>query len=92
MTDPDRDNYVAWLKQRAGLVIFDSSRKFLDHLGLGESSSDDYGQFMDALVDPLMAAGVATLILDNTGHGASRRARGTSSKKLSQYLGWEALT
>jgi hypothetical protein len=61
-------------------VIFYSSRKFLDHLALGESSSDDYGQFMDALVDPLMAAGVATLILDNTGHEETGRARGTSSK------------
>jgi AAA domain/IclR helix-turn-helix domain len=80
MTDAEREDYVAWLKARAGLVIFDSSRKFLDHLALGESSSDDYGQFMDALVDPLMAAGVATLILDNTGHEETGRARGTSSK------------
>lgn len=80
MTDPDRDAYVAWLKARAGLVIFDSSRKFLDHLGLQESSSDDYGRFMDSLVDPLFAAGIATLILDNTGHEETGRARGTSSK------------
>ena len=80
MTDPDREDYAAWLKQRADLVIFDSSRKFLDHLGLGESSSDDYGAFMDALVDPLFTAGVATLLLDNTGHEERERARGTSSK------------
>jgi hypothetical protein len=61
------------------LVVFDSSRGFLTLLGLKEDGADDYAEFMSALVDPLHRAGVATLVLDNTGHDG-RRARGSSSK------------
>jgi hypothetical protein len=61
------------------LVIFDSSRMFLTSLGLGEDHSDDYAEFMAGLIDPLAAAGVATMILDNEGHQRAG-ARGTSAK------------
>jgi hypothetical protein len=61
------------------VAILDSSRKFLTSVNLKEDSSDDYSLFTDALIDPLHAAGVATIILDNTPH-ESERARGTSSK------------
>jgi len=66
--------------QYADLVVFDSQRMFLSELGLKEDVSDDYAQFMDALIDPLFRAGVATLVLDNTGHSDKKRSRGTSSK------------
>jgi hypothetical protein len=64
----------------ADLVIFDSTRAHLTPLGLKEDASDDYAAFMDALVDPLMRAGVATIALDNRGH-AEDRARGTTAKE-----------
>lgn len=62
------------------LVIFDSSRMFLSDLGLDEDQSNDYAQFMAALIDPLFAEGIATLILDNTGHSNPKRPRGSSAK------------
>lgn len=64
----------------ADLVIFDSSRTFLTSVGLDEDSSDDYSAFVEALIDPLMRSGATTLILDNTGHSETTRARGTSAK------------
>lgn len=62
------------------LVVFDSQRMFLSDLGLKEDASDDYAQFMAALIDPLFLIDVATLVLDNTGHSDKKRGRGTSSK------------
>jgi len=62
------------------LVIFDSSRKFLTSVGLKEDVSDDYSRFTEGLIDPLCRADIATLILDNTGHEDSERARGSSAK------------
>jgi hypothetical protein len=76
----DDGNELVKLCLNADLVIFDSQRMYLSDLGLEENSSDDYAEFMAALVDPLFAAGIATLILDNTGHGDSKRGRGASSK------------
>jgi AAA domain len=64
----------------ADLVIFDSQRMFLSDLKLDENSSDDYAAFMAAAVDPLFRAGIATVILDNTGHSEPRRGRGSSGK------------
>ena len=64
----------------ADLVVWDSARRFLTAVGLTEDSSDDFATFAEALIDPLMRAGIATAILDNTGHGAKDRARGSSSK------------
>lgn len=63
------------------LVIFDSSRTFLTNVRLNEDSADDYSAFTDALIDPLTRAGIATVILDNTGHGEKDRARGSSAKQ-----------
>src|SRR5665213_88957 len=53
---------------------------FLTDVGLSEDSADDYARFMARIIDPLFNAGVATMILDNTGHGDRTRARSTSSK------------
>lgn len=64
----------------ADLVLFDAQRMFLSDLGLDEDSSDDYARFVTELIEPLWRAGIATMILDNTGHGDVTRARGTSSK------------
>jgi hypothetical protein len=62
------------------LAIFDSSRLALSGVGLAEDKADDYGKFVNALILPLIKAGAATIMLDNTGHGEQDRARGTSSK------------
>lgn len=35
---------------------------------------------MSALIDPLFLAGVATLVLDNSGHQEPKRGRGASAK------------
>lgn len=63
----------------ADLVVFDSSRLILSGAGLVEDSNDDYAQFVNGLLIPLSRAGIATLVLDNTGH-EGERARGASSK------------
>ena len=65
----------------ADLVIFDSSRSHTAPLGLTEDASDDWSAFTTALVDPLMRAGIATIVLDNMGHEAKSRPRGTSAKE-----------
>lgn len=64
----------------ADLVVFDAQRMFLTDLGLTEDSSDDYARFIDEAINPLFAAGLATLIFDNTGHGEQGRSRGSSAK------------
>jgi len=62
------------------LVILDSTRTFLSSLALDEDRSDDFAKFATAIIEPLFRAGIATVQLDNSGHGDSGRARGTSSK------------
>lgn len=70
----------AVMAEGASVVVFDSQRMFLADLGLKEDASDDYASFMQVAVEPLFQAGVATVILDNTGHGDKSRSRGTSAK------------
>lgn len=80
---------LAWGKNAAypeafagvDLVIFDSSRAFLTSVGLEENLSDDYSKFVEGLLSPLVQYEIATLVLDNTGHDAKERPRGTSSKE-----------
>lgn len=62
------------------VVVFDAQRMFLTDLKLGESGADDYAEFMRAVIDPLFRRGVATVILDNTGHKDTSRSRGASAK------------
>lgn len=71
-----------WAEALGGvdLVIFDSSRLILSAAGLAEDSNDDYSVFVHALLIPLARAGIATLVLDNTGHDDQGRARGASAK------------
>lgn len=64
----------------ADLVIFDSSRLVLSPAALNEDKSDDYATFVSALLMPLSKAGIATMVLDNTGHGNKETARGTTAK------------
>lgn len=63
------------------LVIFDSSRFMLTTAGLKENESDDYAKFVNGLLIPLARTGVTTLVLDNTGHEETQRARGTKAKE-----------
>jgi hypothetical protein len=62
------------------VVVFDSSRLVLSSVGLSEDSNDDYARFVERMVVPLTRAGTTSLILDNTGHEESGRARGASAK------------
>jgi hypothetical protein len=64
----------------ADLIVIDSSRMALSSVGLAEDSADDYARFVDALLLPPAHAGITTLLLDNTGHEATDRPRGSSSK------------
>ncbi len=75
----DAEALVAGLAD-VDLVVLDAQRMFLTDLGFGESEADDYAAFMADLIDPLFRAGIATLILDNTGHKEKTRARGASAK------------
>ena len=52
----------------------------LSQVGLDENSANDYAEFIDAILLPLAKAGIATVVLDNTGHGESR-ARGSKAKE-----------
>ncbi len=74
---------VAYAQAFAGAtaVVLDSTRKFLTSVALKEDDSDDYARFTELLIDPLARAGIATVLLDNTGHGAKDRSRGTSAKE-----------
>ena len=77
----DADDLVGWaMAKRLDLVVFDSQRMFLTDLRLSESNPDDYSKFMDIAIDPLFRAGIATLILDNTGFGDQTRSRSSSAK------------
>jgi hypothetical protein len=89
----DRDNgdLVTELSD-SDIVVFDSSRRFLTDLGLEENASDDYTKFMATAVDPLFEAGVATIILDNTGHQEVTRARGTTAKEDLNEIAFELET
>lgn len=71
---------LAALCADADVVVFDSQRMFLTDLGLGEDGSDDYSKFAAAAVEPLFFAGIATVILDNTGHTETKRGRGSAAK------------
>jgi hypothetical protein len=66
---------------RVDCVVFDSQRMILTDMGLRENESDDYSEFMEKLIDPLFRCGIATVVLDNTGHDEQDRSRGTSSKQ-----------
>lgn len=65
---------------QADLVIIDSTRAILSSLSLAEDSSDDFAKFSVRVIEPLFRAGIATVLLDNTGHSDSTRARGSASK------------
>lgn len=62
------------------VVVFDSQRRFLTDLDLDENESDDCSKFVRTFIDPLKIMGIATLLLDNTGHENSKRSRGSSAK------------
>lgn len=89
----DRLAYYAWTELKltdsaelgnafggVDLVVLDSTRTLLSALALDENSSDDFAKFSIAIIEPLFRAGIASVQLDNTGHGDSSRARGSSTK------------
>ena len=77
---PTDEAALVELCRDADLVVLDSQRMFITDLGFEENSNDDYAAFMGALIDPLFRAGIATLILDNSGHNEPKRGRGASTK------------
>lgn len=82
LTAADGPELVAWAQAgKADLVVFDSQRMFLTDQDLNEDDADDYSKFMGSTIDPLFEAGIATLILDNTGHTNEGRSRGSSAKR-----------
>jgi hypothetical protein len=74
--DPDYPDAFAG----TDVVTFDSTRSHTAPLGLAEDASDDWAAFTASLIDPLMRAGITTVILDNAGHVDKDRPRGSSSK------------
>lgn len=77
----DGPQFARWARKlRTDLVVFDSSRMFLTDMDLAEDSADDYAVFSAAAIEPLFRAGIATLMLDNSGHELANRARGSSAK------------
>lgn len=79
LRDTDGNDLAAMCAQ-ADIVVFDSQRMFLTDLDLDEDSSNDYATFVGIAIDPLFRAGIATCILDNTGHVETKRTRGSSAK------------
>jgi hypothetical protein len=63
------------------VVFLDSSRLLLDAVGLREDSNDDFAKFAGRFLMPLSKAGIATVLLDNTGHSEAERARGAKAKE-----------
>lgn len=84
---PGDESDLRALFEAASLVVYDSSRTFMASQNLKEDSSDDYADFMAATIEPLKEAGIATLILDNSGWHNDGRPRGSSSKEdLNEHL------
>ncbi|MEO8092060.1 MAG: AAA family ATPase [bacterium] len=79
--DWDPDQFGEAIADRGfTLVIYDSLREAISQLG-GDSNSDaDISCFIDLCVTPLVRRGIAVLILDNTGHEAKNRPKGSGSK------------
>ena len=71
-----------WAEAAAGyaLAIFDPTARMLSQLDYDENAPGDFTAFVEAVIDPLAERGVAVLLLDNVGHDAQGRPRGTSSK------------
>ncbi len=77
---PEDGPELTELAAGADIVCFDSQRMFLTDFNLKEGDADDYSEFMSYAIEPLFKAGIATVILDNTGHTDKSRSRGTSAK------------
>jgi hypothetical protein len=63
-----------------GLVIYDSLREAISQLGGDPNLDADISRFVDIAVTPLVRRGATVLILDNTGHEAKHRPKGSGSK------------
>jgi hypothetical protein len=77
---PRSRNEWAALFTGLDLVVIDSISRALGHLGMDENSAADFTRFMVGHIDPIAEQGAAVLLLDNTGHDAPNRARGSSAK------------
>jgi AAA domain len=63
-----------------GLVVYDSLREAIAQLGGDPNSAADISRWASLCVTPLLATGASVLVLDNIGHEAQDRPRGSSSK------------
>lgn len=62
------------------VVIYDSLREAISQIGGDPNTDADISRFVDLAVTPLVRRGVAVPILDNTGHEAKERPKGSGSK------------
>jgi len=63
-----------------GLVIYDSLREAISQLGGDPNSDADISRFIDLAVTPLVRRDISVAILDNIGHEAKNRPKGSGSK------------
>lgn len=63
-----------------GLVVYDSLREAIAQLGGDPNSEADISRWASLCVTSLLANGASVLVLDNVGHEAQDRPRGSSSK------------
>ena len=61
-------------------MIYDSLREAICQLGGDPNSDADISRFIDLAVTPLLERGVGVVVLDNTGHEAKNRPKGSGSK------------
>ena len=61
-------------------VIYDSLREAISQLGGDPNLDPDISRFIDLAVTPLVRRGIAVATLDNTGHEAKNRPKGSGSK------------
>ena len=62
------------------VVLYDSTREMLTQLGLDPNSDADLSRLHDLLVTPLRRRGVAVALMDNVGHAATHRPKGSGAK------------
>lgn len=63
-----------------GVVVYDSVRELLRQLRLSSNSEDDWSELYDLLATPLIKRGITPVFLDNVGHKATERPKGTGAK------------
>jgi hypothetical protein len=78
-SDELQESFISALAQ-VDLLVIDSWTRVLNSFGMDENKNQDIARFMESIVDPVSAFGIAVLILDNTGK-KGEEARGAVSKR-----------